>query len=354
MTPNEYLIWGGLMLGLAFGALAQATGFCLAGGLRDCWLNRQPARIAGFLIALAAALLGTQVLAAAGLIDLGRSLYWQPGFSWLLVPLGGLLFGYGMMLARGCGARALVLLGEGNLRSLVVLLCLGIAAQATIGGILAPLRLPLAALDAVQYGGPPSLSDGLLAVGLAPPVAGLGPAIVLAALLGWLALRAARLHRQPLQLLSLAGIGLLIPAGWLLTGYLAADEFEPVPLQSLSFVAPVGDAIQYLMLATGMRLDFGLAVVAGVALGAFVAALLRGRLALRGFEHPAQLVRALLGGTMMGIGGVLALGCSIGQGLSGLSSLALSSIVACGGILLGAWLALSGPMKLTESTGEAH
>jgi len=348
VSAQAMVMWGGLALGVVFGVLAQATAFCLTGGLREWWSKGQMRRIGGFALALAVAILATQILAVAGLVEPARSLYLQASFSWLLVPLGGVLFGYGMMLARGCGARALVLLGEGNLRSLVVLLCLGIAAHAAMGGVLAPVRVAVAEATTISFGTPPGLAEWLGSVGLAETLARLIPALLLGGLLILIALRIADFHRARAELIAVAAIGLVIAGGWFLTGHLAADDFDPVPLQSLSFVAPVGDAIQYLMLATGMRVDFGVAVVAGVLAGAFLAALLRGRLELRGFEKPGQLVRAMLGGVLMGVGGVLALGCSIGQGLSGLSTLALSSFLAAAGILLGARLTVHGPIKLAD------
>lgn len=349
MSGQTTVLWGGLVLGLVFGVLAQRTAFCLAGGLREWWLEGRVRRAAGFGLALAVALAATQLLAAAGLIDLTRSLYLQPGFSWLLVPLGGVLFGYGMMLACGCGARALVLLGAGNLRSLVVLLCLGIAAHATLGGVLAPLRVLLAdATTITPSATAPGLGNWLADSGWPLPLAALFPGLLIALALAVVALRASSLHRSPGHLAGVVGIGALIGAGWWLTGWLAADDFEPVPLQSFSFVAPVGDAIQYLMLATGMRVDFGIGIVGGVLAGAFVAALAGAQLKLKGFESTGQLLRAMGGGALMGTGGVLALGCSIGQGLSGLSTLAFVSMLAVAGIFIGAALALRGPLRLHQ------
>src|SRR5690606_38501255 len=143
MTHIDLVLWAGLAIGLLFGACGQATGFCLQRGLKEYWSGSKGYKLQGFGLALAVALLGTQALGASGLVDLGKSLYLMPTYSWLLMPLGGVLFGYGMGLANGCGARALVLLGQGNLRSLLVLLCLGIAGHATLTGILAPWRQTL-------------------------------------------------------------------------------------------------------------------------------------------------------------------------------------------------------------------
>jgi len=329
MSHFELVLALGALIGVVFGACGQLTGFCLHRGLREYWSGGSGYKLQAFALALATALLGTQLLAGAGLVDLSRSLYMAPAFSWLLLPLGGLMFGYGMALANGCGARALVLLGQGNLRSFVVLICLGIAAHMTLTGVAAPLRALLAGLTPVT-----------LDAGVAP--SGVFRSVVVwaaAAGLAWFAFR-----RRPLRdgLPDLAGgaiIGILVAAGWLATGWLGADDFEPVPVASLTFVAPIGDTIQYAMIATGVSLRFGVAVVLGVLAGALVAALLRGEWRLQGFESPRQMSRYMAGGALMGAGGALALGCSIGQGLTGLSTLAYSSMVAALAIMAGARLA---------------
>src|SRR5690554_4284071 len=149
MTHIELVNLAALAIGLLFGACGQVTGFCLQRGLKEYWSGSDGYKLHAFAMALAVALAGTQALAAAGLVDLGKSLYMMPTWSWLLMPLGGLMFGYGMGMANGCGARALVLLGQGNLRSLIVLLCLGISAYMTLTGVLGPVRLALADISTI-------------------------------------------------------------------------------------------------------------------------------------------------------------------------------------------------------------
>jgi len=264
-----------------------------------------------------------------GLVDIGQSVYMMPSFSWLLLPLGGLMFGYGMGLANGCGARALVLLAQGNLRSFVVLICLGIAAYMTLTGVIAPLRIAVSELTALT---PASVT---LANGLPRSLT----AWALAAALTLFALQRRASGQRVADLAGGAMVGLLVVAGWLTTGWLGADDFEPTPVASLSFVAPIGDTIQYAMIATGMSLRFGIAVVLGVLAGAFLAAALRGRFRIEGFESPRQMSRYIAGGVLMGVGGALALGCSIGQGLTGLSTLAYSSMISAFAIVAGARIA---------------
>lgn len=335
MSHTEQVLWAGLAIGLIFGACGQITGFCLQRGLKERWSRSDGGKLQAFALALAVALLGTQALDALELLDLNKSLYLMPSYSWLLLPLGGLMFGYGMGLANGCGARALVLLGSGNQRSLVVLLCLGIAAYMTLTGVFGNLRMAVA--------GPTTVSPGLLTV----PEGGLrtGVTIVAAAALLAFAMRRPRYGRRHGK--DLAGgviVGLLVVAGWFATGWLGNDDFDPLPVVSLTFVAPIGDVLQYAMLATGMSLRFGIAVVAGVVVGALLAAVSRREYRLQGFETPRQMLRYIAGGALMGSGGALALGCSIGQGLTGLSTLSFSSMISALAILIGArlaWMSLS-------------
>jgi len=339
MTHIQLVVWSGFLIGILFGALGQRTRYCTAGGLREWWSEQNPRRAAALLIALSVAILGTQSLAAFGWVDLRASLYLQPSFSWLLIPLGGLLFGYGMTLARSCGSRALILLASGNLRSLVVLLCLGIAAAITLTGPLAMWRLAIAEATAMSLA-TPSLPDLLSREGADYRMGRLIAVTVLCVVLLRVALANMKLRHHPWEAGGAALIGLLVPAGWLVTGYFGADDFEPVTVESLTFVAPISDAIQYLMLSTGVQAGFGVTVVAGVLLGAFLAALVGRDFHWQSFESPSHMLRSMTGGVMMGVGGALALGCTIGQGLTGLSTLALPSVLAVAGILLGTWLAL--------------
>ena len=153
MSPNEILAWSGLAIGVAFGALGQSTGFCLNRAVKDYVESKNLLKARSFALAMLVAIVGAQLLAITELIDFSTAIYRTPNFSWLLLPLGATMFGYGMMLANGCGARTVVLLAQGNLRSLVVLLCLGISAYATLSGVLGPLRTMLAQATSVPLGG---------------------------------------------------------------------------------------------------------------------------------------------------------------------------------------------------------
>jgi uncharacterized membrane protein YedE/YeeE len=336
----------GLVIGLVFGIVGLLSQFCLTSGLRNWWTKGDGRLVRTFALALAVATAGTQVLAASGLVDVGKSIYLQPTFSAPVILLGGLLFGYGMVLANACGSRALVLAGRGNLRSLIVIATIAVTAQMTLKGLVAPARILFlrwseAAPQAISL--PALVSASGLSASLAHVVA---VAIVGGALLVF-AFAHAPFRRSPAQVAAGLAIGLLVPAAWLATGYLGADEFEPVQVTSLSFVAPLADSLQYVMLATGLTLNFGIAVVAGVLIGSLGAALLTRRFQWEGYTSPGHLLRSLGGAALMGCGGAMAYGCSIGQGLTGLSTLALPSFVAAAGILLGAAAALRGPVRVS-------
>jgi len=328
MNVQEILVWSGLAIGMAFGATGQFSGFCLNRALKDFWQSGALHKAQSFVLALSVAIIGTQTLAQFEVIDLSKSIYRGPTFSWLLVFVGGGLFGYGMMLANGCGARTLVLCAQGNLRSFVVLLCLGISAYMTLTGVFGPLRMSFSQMTMVSGG---SIAD--------LPLTAQGWLVSLI-LMGLLVFSFWKLNllRHKKDLFAGFVVGLLIVAGWFSTGWLAFDEFEPVNLVSLTFIAPIGETIKYAMIATGMKLSFGVAAVLGVLLGSFLLAWSRRGLYLQGFSSPKEMLRYIGGGVSMGVGGSLALGCSIGQGLTGLSTLALSSVVAAAGILLGARL----------------
>lgn len=348
MTHIQLVAWSGFCIGVLFGVVGQRTQYCTAGGLREWWTEKKPRRAAALLVAVSFAMLGTQALAEFGWVDLRASLYLQSSFSWLLIPVGGLLFGYGMSLARSCGSRALILFASGNLRSFVVLLCLGIAAAIMLTGPLAQWRLSVAEATALTLS-PLSLPDLLSREGADYRIGRL----VAVAVLGLVLLRVAwvnmKLNRHPWDAAGAAVIGLLVTAGWLVTGHFGADDFEPVAVESLTFVAPITNAIHYMMLSSGMQAGFGITVVAGVLLGAWASALLARDFRWQGFDSPDHMLRSITGGVMMGVGGVLALGCTIGQGLSGLSTLAFPSFLAVGGILLGARLALRRPQRSADS-----
>jgi uncharacterized membrane protein YedE/YeeE len=346
------VVFAGLLIGLIYGAVGLLSGFCLLSGLRGWWAQGDSRLIRTYALALGVAIVAAQLLAVRGMVDLGKSIYLQPSFSAPLMFFGGLLFGYGMVLANGCGSRALVLLGRGNLRSFVVVIVLGIAAQMTLKGLIAPARIAL--LQASQA--TPklvSLPALLSMLGISETFGRMLAASVIAGAMIIFAFAHARFQRAWGQIVAGLIVGLLVAAGWFATGYLGADDFNPVAVTSLTFIAPIADAVQYAMLSTGLSLNFGIAIVGGVFAGSLVTALATRRFHWEGFTSPRHMLRSISGAALMGAGGAMAYGCSIGQGLTGLSTLALASFVAAGGILLGAAAGLRGLLRV-QPLASAH
>jgi uncharacterized membrane protein YedE/YeeE len=345
MDTANIVVTAGLVIGLVYGSVGLLSGFCLMSGLRGWWAEGDGRLIRTYALALGAAVAASQLLAVSGLVDLGKSIYLQPSFSAPLMFFGGLLFGYGMVLSNGCGARALVLLGRGNLRSFVVVIVLGIVAEMTLKGLIAPARI--AALQVSQTTATLTSVPALLsAIGVAEIPARMLAASVMSAALIIFAFAHLPFRRSPGQIAAGLLVGLLIAAGWFATGYLGADDFNPTPVTSLTFIAPIADALQYVMLSTGSTLNFGIATVGGVFVGSLITALLTGRFHWEGYTSPRHMLRSAGGAALMGAGGVTAYGCSIGQGLTGLSTLALASFVAVAGILLGTAAGLRGALRV--------
>jgi uncharacterized membrane protein YedE/YeeE len=331
----------GFVIGLVFGAVGLLSGFCLMSSLRDWWTANDGRKVRSYAVALAVAILGTQWVAGAGLVDIAKSLYLQPSFSAPLMFVGGVLFGVGMVLSNGCASRALVLLGKGNLRSLVVIAVIGITAPMTLKGLIAPARL--AFLQATQTTPAAISAPALLAsMGVSEFAARIAVTLLASGALLAFAFSDRSFRRAYGHIAAGAAVGALVVAGWLATGWLGADEFDPIPVTSLTFISPIADTVQYTMMSTGLSLSFGVALVVGVLGGSLVTALATGRFSLEGYTSAPHLLRSISGAALMGIGGAMAYGCSVGQGLTGLSTLGMPSFIAVAGILSGAALALRG------------
>lgn len=304
-----------LGMGGLFGLAAERSAFCLrravlsGGGMA-----------AQVVLAMAVALFGTQMAVALGGVDLSQHRFHAPGLPILALAVGGLSFGAGMVLTRGCASRLTVLAGSGNLRAALVLIVFAVTAHATMKGVLAPLRGTLGTVrvdpGVAQLPGAPALWAGIVAL------------VSLGLIL--------RFRPAAARLIWAAGIGALVPLGWLVTGVWLFDDFDPIPLESLSITQPGAEAAFWLMAASAVRPGFGPGLIGGILIGALVSSLLARRFAWQSFATPGETGRYLLGGAMMGFGGVLAGGCSIGLGLSGLSTLSLSALVALVFLIAGA------------------
>jgi len=342
------------VLGIAFGAIGNKTNFCTMGAVSD-WVNMGDRnRLRAWLLAIGLAMVATQGLQAAGLVDLGEAIYLTPNFGWLGYLLGGFLFGIGMTLASGCGQRTLVRVGGGNLKSLVVMVFLGLTAYMTMRGLLALVRVNAIDLTNVSLDAGSQGIDALLAAATGMQK---GPVLTWAvtAVLGGgmivYALVSREFRRSFDNLLAGIAIGLIIAAGWYVTGVVGFDDFEPVRLESYTFVAPTAESLQYLMTFTGSTISFGVAAVFGVILGSFLYVIVTGKFRLEYFVGAEDMVRHILGGVLMGFGGVLALGCTIGQGVTGLSTLALGSLMALISIVFGSALTMKVEYYLMDEAG---
>lgn len=347
ITQNAaaYLALGGFLVGGLFGAIVLATNFCAMGSLSDIHNFGDWRRFRAWLLAAATALIGAQLLQAAGIVALDKSMYLAAAnLNWVGHVMGGLMFGFGMVFTGGCPSRNLARAGAGDLRSLMTLIVLGLVATMAIGGILGPARAALEQTTSVALGAAtPSLGDLLgKAVGVAPPTANLGIMAMLAAAALVYCFRSRAFRASPVHVVSGLGVGLLVVAGWAIGG-LAFDELaaKPTPPVSLTYVRPTGDTLQWLMLYTaGPIPSFGVASVVGALFGAFVASVAMGRFRIAAFSGSGDMLRNLLGAALMGIGGVMALGCTIGQAITGVSTLALGSFLAFAAIVAGGFLGL--------------
>jgi hypothetical protein len=303
-------------------------------------------RFRAWLMAIAIAMLATQWMHSTGQININKAVYLTPNFNMLAAIIGGLLFGFGMTMAGGCGNKTLVRIGGGNLKSIVVFLVMGVFAYMTMRGLVAAyFRIPLETATAI-----PLAKSGLSSQGMSDILAkflGMDDktmrwVVTFLFAGGFLAFcfKDGEFRSSPRDMIAGLLIGLMVPAGWAITGVLGNDEFEPTALTSFTFVGPSGDSLMYLMTFTGSKINFGIAAVGGVIAGSTLMALATKSFHLEAFSDADEFVRHLIGAALMGIGGVLAMGCTIGQALTGISTLALSSLLAFLSILAGAYLGL--------------
>lgn len=321
MTPGAASVFFALGLGLAFGSLAEVTRFCF----RRTLVGTDRRAAAGiWAAALITAVLGTQAAVLAGLVDFQAHRFFAADLPVLAIAVGGLMFGAGMVLTRGCVSRLTVLAGTGNLRAVLVLVVFAVVAHATLKGVFAPVRVTLGTFTL-------PLGD---TVSLAALPGGLwtGSAL-LVALAGAVVLRSDARWRH---IFLAALLGLLVPLGWVGTGFVLFDEFDPIPLESLSFTAPYADSLFWTVAATSIPAGFGTGLIGGVLAGALVTSVIGSRFAWQSFDGPRQTGRYLAGAALMGVGGVLAGGCTVGAGLSGVPTLSVSALLAIVFVAIGA------------------
>lgn len=325
----------GLVAGLLLGLSARLGNFCTLAAIEMARYGRDQSRLRLWGVVLAVAILGTFIGDALGLIAIGETFYHQIRWNPVASILGGLIFGYGMALAGNCGFGALVRFGGGDLRSLVVVVVIGIFAFVTLSGPLAQLRVALfeqTPSDQLQ-----GLSHTLETwIGIPPLVSA---AVVAALFFAW-AMAYAPLRQAPKQIAWGMLAGAAVVLSFVGTSYLHFESFGEIPVEGLSFTAPMGRAIIYMMTSTAGGLSFSVGAVLGVMLGALAGSLWRGRFVWEACDDPRELGRQVGGAALMGIGGVLALGCSVGQGVSAIATLAWSGPVTLAAIVVGALFGL--------------
>lgn len=341
----QMVAWMGFALAFIFGYVANKTSFCTMGAVSDVVNMGEWGRMRAWLLGIAVAILGTNLLAYFGYLDLGQTYYTRGTVYWMGALVGGLTFGVGMTLAGGCGQRTLVRLGGGNLKSVVVFLFLGYAALVTMNGILRVvvdnvLRADIFTLRLSGLQTLPALlglteqnAPLLLAVGLA-----------VAILIFVFANKEFRANGD--NLLAGLVVGLVVVAGWYVTGHMgyAENEFmekaylgtDSKLAESMTFVGPLAYTMDLWAYWRDKSVTFGIASVFGVVIGSFVYSLFNRTFRWEYFNSPQDMFRHIVGAVLMGFGGVTAAGCTIGQAVTGVSTLAISSFIVFFGIVAGA------------------
>ena len=346
------VVWWGIALGTVFGIVANRCNFCTMGAVSDIVNMEEWGRMRAWLLAIAVGILGTNLLAYQGLLDLGKTAYTGAVFPWFAYIVGGACFGVGMTLASGCGNKTMVRIGSGNLKSLVVLVFFGLSAMMTMKGVLGVFRIKVlqAPMFVMKLESGQSLPAILASVGGADlKTTQLLTACVVALAIAIWVFRDSEFRQHFDNKVAGVLIGLVITAGWYVTGHLGLAE-NPDTLEmtyfgtnshlaeSMSFTGPTGYFLELLAYwsDTGKTVSFGIATLIGVAIGSFVYSLKSHSFRLEAFSSADDMLRHIAGAVLMGFGGVTATGCSIGQGLTGVSTLSLGSFLAFFSIIAGA------------------
>jgi len=348
------VLWAAFALSAVFGAIAQRTHFCTMGAVADIVNMGDWTRMRMWLLAIGTAMIGFNLMVGLGWIEARHTVYAGSRLIWLSNVIGGLLFGFGMVLASGCGSKTLVRVGGGSLKAVVVFCVLAIASYATLRGIFAVARV--ATVDAVGLALPagqdlPSLAAHATGASTSLWALVLGGGLGLA-LVGFVLARPE--GRSTEVLLAGLGIGAVTVGVWWVSGRLGHLDEHPVTLESvflatntrsmesLTFVAPIAYTVDWLILFsdTSKVLTIGIVTVLGVVAGSAAVALATRSFRWEGFGGTEDTANHVVGALLMGVGGVTAMGCTVGQGLSGMSTLALGSFIALASIMAGAVLAL--------------
>lgn len=334
----------GLAGGCVLGAMARHMAFCTFGAIEDVLLGQDFKRLRSWALAIATAIILVQLMRVYDIARIQESFYLTGDFGWPGAVLGGLMFGYGMSMVGTCGYGAIVRAAGGDMRALIAVIIIGCSAYMTARGLTGVLRITLVEPfngDLTFYGGQglPHVIGGLTGIPahkLFPWVAG----ILSAGLALWVfSSREFRADRA----LVVGGlvVGATIAFGFFATGYIGNDDFDPQQVRSFTFTRPPGDTLVYLMTWSGAHMTFAIGTVFGTFLGAFVVALAKGQLRMDAFDDAIEMRRHLFGAALMGIGGVLAVGCTVGQGMSAMAVMATSAPIMLASTFVGSWLGLN-------------
>lgn len=324
---------GGLVLGLA----ARIGRFCTLGAIEDYLYSSDDRRIRMWGVAISIAILTTQAAIWVGAFDPSQTAYLDRVWSPVATIIGGLMFGYGMAVAGNCGYGALARLGGGDLRALVLVLIMGLSAYVVMSGPLAHTRVWLFPVEtnAATPSGYGHLMQKL--IGLNPVLFNIGVGVIVLIL----SLSRKKMRQSWSFVFWGVVVGLAISSGWIGTHWVSSTGFANEPVETHTFTAPVGDTLFYLMTASGNTLSFSVGSIAGVIVGSFIGSVFKGHFRWEACEDPRELKRQISGAVFMGVGAILAVGCSIGQGISAMSVLAYSAPIALISIFIGAKLGLA-------------
>jgi len=325
------LVGCGAIVGALFGATAQHSRFCLRAATVEVAEGQLGPRLAIWLVAFTMGVAAVQAMVAAGWLDVSDSRQIANPGSLSGAIIGGLMFGAGMILARGCASRLLVLSATGNLRALVTGLVLTLVAQASLRGVLSPLRETISGLWMIGGG---AERDLLAQLGLTSQITAVAASVMfLVAVLFALSRNVPVSH-----LIAGAGVGLAVALGWLATYSVAMASFDVVAITSVTFTGPSTDTLMGLVSQSNLPLVFGVGLVPGVFAGSGIAALLKGEARIQRFGTDTPLENYLVGAVFMGFGSMLAGGCAVGAGLSGGAIFAVTAWVAVAAMWVGAMM----------------
>ena len=336
MSESTLVALIGLVGGVFLGLAARIGRFCTLGAIEDLHYGENPLRLRMWGVAIGVAVTGTFGLSALGLLDLQQTLYLSIAWNPVASIVGGLVFGYGMALAGNCGYGALARVGGGDLRSLLIVLVMGISAYMTLGGPFSSLRIWLFGTTEPATSIPSFAHAIAGATGL--PVDGVG--IAAGVIILGLTLLNRELRNSLPHVIWGAVVGLTIVSAWAGTQWVASNGYEATRIVSHTFSAPIGETLIYAMTSSGNSLSFGTGSVIGVILGALIGSLIKGQFRWEACDDARELRRQILGGGLMGAGAIIAVGCSVGQGLSAFSVLAYGAPLTFASIIIGAAIGL--------------